>query len=184
MASFELTVQQVKKRVINLLIYLQSNGQNESRLIEHAVTYRSKRGRSSSFKSIVNSNRDRRTTTVFFFSFLLFFCQCIESIIDTLLSSMTLIVSSKTNKSIFFLFFFSFVPLTKYDTKKKLHLLVKISHWSMLYYNIVSNRLVYWIQWLVRSFFFSCCLLYLISLKALWICNWHFCVYSLDERID
>ncbi len=141
------------RSVSSIYLYLQSNGQNGSRLIEHAVTYRSKRGRSSSFKSIVNSNRDRRTTTVFFFSF--FFCQCItnkrESIIDTLLSSMTLIVSSKTNKSILFVFFLShwlnMIP-------KALHLLVKISHWNVLYYNIVSNRLVYWVQWLVHFLFF------------------------------
>ena len=68
MASLELSMQQVKKRVIDLSVYLQSNGQDdESRLIKHAVTHQSKRARSSSVKSIVNSNRDSRTTTVFFF---------------------------------------------------------------------------------------------------------------------
>lgn len=64
-------MQQVKKRVVDLSIHLQSNGQNESRLIEHAVTHQSMQGRSSSSKSIVNSNRDRRTTTVLY-SFLFF----------------------------------------------------------------------------------------------------------------
>jgi len=76
-----------------------------------------------------------------------------------------------------FVLFFVFHWLNKYDTlKKNLLWLVKISHWSRQSC-ILSNRLVFYVQW------FSC-LFYLISPKALWICNWHFGVYSLDERID
>ena len=98
-ASVQLSVQQVKKRVV-LYLYLRSNGQNEkkntSRLIEHAVTQRSKRGRSSSLKSIVNSNRDRRTTTVFVFLSMRGENER-KSVVDRSSSSFMSIVSSRSN---------------------------------------------------------------------------------------
>jgi hypothetical protein len=96
-----LTVQQVDKRVVYLSIFNlmdKKKKKSDSRLIEHAVTHRSKRGRSSSsLKSIVNPNHHN---CVFLF---------INVYINDTSSSLSLIVSSMTLSKVYFDWFKFFV---------------------------------------------------------------------------